>query len=77
MGHCLRLEESELPGLALSHRTARKEQTSFFFQMAFRQKYRWENGFRKGKWKKQDMSINQTQMNGLCTPSSSPGSMRN
>lgn len=45
--------------------------------MAFRQKYRWENGFRKGKCKKQDMSINQTQMNGLCTPSSSPGSMRN
>lgn len=30
MGHCLRLEESELPGLALSHRTTRKEQTSFF-----------------------------------------------
>lgn len=32
MGHCLRLEESELPGLALSHHTARKEQTSFFFR---------------------------------------------
>lgn len=30
MGHCLRLEESELPRFAVSHRTARKEQTFLF-----------------------------------------------